>query len=50
MDATLALQLLAGAGVALGLALLIGHEFASRLLALIGTILFGAVLVVLVLA
>ena len=49
MDTTIALQLLASACVALGLAYLIDHALAARLLAILGTVLAGAVLVVLLL-
>jgi hypothetical protein len=44
------LELLAGAGFALGLAILIGHEVTSKILAVVGTVLFGVVLAVLLLA
>jgi hypothetical protein len=50
MDTTLALTLVATAGVSLGLAMLIGHPLTTRILAVLGTVLFGAVLVVLLLA
>lgn len=49
MTAAHQLELLAGAGLALGLAMLIGHEVASKILAVVGTILFGVVLVMLLL-
>jgi hypothetical protein len=49
MDTTLALTLLSTAGVSLGLAMLLGHPTASRVLAILGTILFGTVLAVLLL-
>lgn len=50
MDAALQIQLLAAAGTALGLALLIGHAIASRVLAVLGTVLFAVVLVTSLLA
>lgn len=49
MDTTTALTITAGAGLTLGLAMLIGHPTASRVLAILGTILFGTVLAVLLL-
>jgi hypothetical protein len=50
VDVALQVELLAAAGVALGMAMLIGHEVWTRVLAVLGTILFGVVLVVLVVA
>lgn len=45
MNAALQLELVASGGVAIGLAILIGHEVLSRVLAVLGTVLCGVVLV-----
>jgi hypothetical protein len=47
MTGTLQVELLAAAVVALGLAMLIEHALTVRILALIGTVLAGAVLIIL---
>ena len=47
MDTKLLLELLAAAGTSLGLAMLIGHEIWSRVLTVLGTVLFGVVLIAL---